>query len=645
MYKFTSILFLLISILAQAQPKNSITGNSRSVEGSNSIEYFQNNKMNLYDIKYLKLEITAQPSSRVITGICTYKVITKQPLDTFAIELKQSMFLDSVYVNNGKQNFTRNSDHIYIPFAPVVNAATELNITFYYKGTVSAGIYAGVDANTGLQYTATLSESYQAREWFPAKQLLNDKIDSTDIWITTDLFFKAGSNGLLKQVVDLPGNRRQYQWSCRYPMNYYMPCIAVGNYLEYRNYAKPAALRGDSILVLHYIVDNQAYFNSVKPDLDKTPAFIEKFSELYGLYPFFKEKYGHVHANIGGGMEHQTMSTMAGFNPNLVSHELAHQWFGDNVTCASWSDIWLNESFATYSSHLMREKLPALFTESAAANMINLHNSIMLEPGGSVYVPPGEAYNEGRIFNSRLSYNKGAAVVHNLRFEMQSDTLFFNTLKTYQQRFKDTFAATPDFKLVAEQVSRKNLTDFFNQWIYGEGYPTYSVTYYKQDGDTLVLNISQTTSMPAVTPLFKGLMEYKISSAQGDTIIKISQSANDQTFKIYYTKSPAGVEVDPNNWVINKVGSVIRGVDTITATQPKVKIFPNPVRSTLHIKLGREAYETIQILDANGRSVQVNSLSPGATVYTFPITLSTGIYFVRFISKKGNFIKKILVSR
>jgi aminopeptidase N len=454
--------------LTRAQQKNLGLANSRSVSGPNSIAYFQNNKMNFYDIKYLKLEITAQPQSRFVTGVCSYRVVTKQPLDTFAIEFKQSMSLDSVYVNNSKQIFTRNNDHVYIPLTPAVSAATEVQLTFYYKGNVGAGLYSGMDANTGLQYTATLSESYQAREWFPAKQLLNDKIDSTDIWITTGAAFQAGSNGLLRQVVDLPGNLKQYQWSCRYPMNYYMPCIAVGNYLEYRNFAKPAVLRGDSILVLHYIVNNQAYFNNVKPNLDKTPPFVEKFSELYGLYPFYKEKYGHVHANIGGGMEHQTMSTMAGFDPNLVSHELAHQWFGDNVTCASWSDIWLNESFATYSSHLMREKLPALFAESAVANMANLHNNIMTTAGGSVYVPTSETYNEGRIFDHRLSYNKGAAVVHNLRFEMQSDTLFFNTLKTYQQKFKDTFATTADFKLLAEQVSGKNLADFFNQWIYGE---------------------------------------------------------------------------------------------------------------------------------------------------------------------------------
>lgn len=645
MYKFTSVLFFLISVLAQAQPENSDTRNTRSVEGTNTTSYYQNNKMNFYDIKYLKLEITAQPQSSFITGICSYKVIAKQALDTFAIEFKQSMSLDSVYVNNAKQNFTRNNDHIYISFSPVVNAGTELNVSFYYKGAVSAGIFLGTDSNNGLQYTATVSESYQAREWFPAKQLLNDKIDSTDIWITTGAAFKAGSNGLLKQVVDLPGNLKQYRWSCRYPMNYYMPCFTVGNYLEYKNYAKPVALRGDSILVLHYIVNNTAYFNTVKPELDKTPAFIEKFSELYGLYPFYKEKYGHVQANIGGGMEHQTMSTMAVFDANIVSHELAHQWFGDNVTCATWNDIWLNEGFATYSSHLMREKLPALFSESAAVNMNTIHNNIMSLPAGSVYVPISETYNEGRIFDSRLTYNKGAAVLHNLRFQMQSDTFFFNTLKTYQQKFKDTFAATADFKQVAEQLSSKNLTDFFNQWVYGEGYPTYNVTYLKQDTDTLVLNISQTTSMPAVTPLFKGLMEYKILSAQGDTIIRVNQTANVQTFKIYYIKTPGGVEVDPNNWVINKVGTIVRGVDSITPAPAEVKIFPNPVRSSLHIKPGNNSFETLQIIDLQGRILRVYSLLPATTVYTFSLAVPSGIYFVKLIGRKGIFSKKFFVSR
>jgi hypothetical protein len=123
--------------------------------------------------------------------------------------------------------------------------------------------------------------------------------------------------------------------------------------------------------------------------------------------------------------------------------------------------------------------------------------------------------------------------------------------------------------------------------------------------------------MPSVTPLFKGLMEYKVSSANGDTIIRINQTTNNQSFKIAYSKSPSAVEVDPNNWVINKVGSIIKGADTITLRQPEVKIFPNPLRSTLNIKLRNISFETMQILDVSGRSIQINALASGATGYTF----------------------------
>lgn len=356
------VLLLFIHFKVAAQIKNEcfygcMQRKGFGVEGAN---FFQSDKMNYYDIKYLKLDITVQPKSKFIIANCSYTVLVTETSDTFAIEFKQTMSLDSVYINNFKTNFTRSNDHIYIPLNPVVAPGTSLNVIFFYKGDVAAGFYTGTDAN-GLDFTASLSESFQAREWFPAKQLLNDKIDSTDIWITTGAAYKAGSNGLLKAVIDLPGNMKQYQWSCRYPLNYYMPSIAVGNYMEYNNYAKPAAIAPDSILIQNLLVDNAAYFNTVKASIDKTPPYVEKMSELFGIYPFYKEKYGHSQADIGGGMEHATMTTLKNFNEDLVAHELGHQWFGDNVTCASWSDIWLNEGFATYSEVLMQEKLPELF--------------------------------------------------------------------------------------------------------------------------------------------------------------------------------------------------------------------------------------------------------------------------------------------
>lgn len=551
------LLALLICSEAFTQPvkATAVTTKSFDNQSTGSTAYYQSNLLNKYDINYLKLDLTVSPNTTFISGSCSYKMTATQPVDTFAIEFMDNMTLDSVFINNTSRSFTRSGDHIYIAFATPLAQGSSFTARFVYSGSVLQGLAYGVDTS-GLVFAATLSESFQARHWFPAKQLLNDKIDSVDTWLTTTSPNMAGSNGLLKAVVTLPGGMVQYRWSTHYPMSYYMPCFAVANYMEYRNYAKPAAMNGDSILIQHYIVNSPSFFNAYKSVLDKTPVYIEKFSELFGLYPFANEKYGHLHARIGGGMEHQTMSTMSSFNTTLVGHELCHQWFGDNVTCGSWQDIWLNEGFATFGENLLREYYPQFYTTTAAQEMLNYHNDVMSQTGGSVYIPASSAYNEGRIFSGRLTYNKGAAVIRNLRFEMQSDSLFFTTLKTYQNTYRGSFAVTNDFKAVAEQVCGRSFTDFFNQWIYGEGYPTYNVTYGKLGSDTLLLHIDQTTSMPSVTPLFKGVMEYKIVSPQGDTVVLVNHTANSEDFKIPYTKTPTDVVVDPNNWVINKTGVV-----------------------------------------------------------------------------------------
>lgn len=521
--------------------------------------YYQYPAMDKYDMKYLKLDINAEPGSRFMSGTATWKAIAKQAMDSFVIEFRSTMILDSVYINGTKRAFTRGSDHIFIPLSPVVSAGTTLNLVFYYNGTTSsAGVFAGTNSS-GLTYTATLSESYQAREWFPAKQILTDKIDSADIWVTTTAGNKVGSNGLLQAVVPVAGGKEQHRWHTRYPMNYYLPSISVGNYMEYLNYAKPAAMAPDSILVQHYLADNPTYFNSVKTFLDNTTQFIEAFSDLFGLYPFKDEKYGHAQAGIGGGMEHQTMSTMNGFSNSLVSHELGHQWFGDNVTCANWNDIWLNEGFARYCEYLAMEYRPSLYGSTAAAQMLSWHNDILMSVSGSVRVPDADVYNEGRIFSGRFSYNKGAAIIHTLRFLMQDDNLFFQTLKNYQNQFRDSTATAADFKQVAETTSGKNFTDFFNQWYTGEGYPTFNITYLMQGSDSIILIVNQVASAPAITPFFKGLYEMKITSAQGDTTVLIDQTVNDQIFKFPYHKTPNGIVVDPNNWVLNKVGTITFG--------------------------------------------------------------------------------------
>jgi len=440
-------------------------------------------------------------------------------------------------------------------------------------------------------------------------------------------------------------------------MNYYLPSISIGNYLDYTNYAKPAAMAPDSIPVLHYIVNNTSYFNSQKANLDKTPAFIEKYSELFGLYPFKDEKYGHAHASIGGGMEHQTMSTMNSFGLTLIAHELGHQWWGDNVTCATWNHIWLNEGFASYCEYLAIEKLPAIFAPTTASSfMQSVHTNVMSVANGSVHVPEASVFDENRIFSSRLSYKKGSAIIHNLRFEMQDDNLFFQALKNYQQQYKDSVATANDFKLVAETTSGKNFTDFFNQWYYGEGYPTFNIAYSKQGSDTLILAVNETVSASAVTPFFKGLYEFKVTSAQGDTTVKVNVTFNNQQFKFYYPKTPTGIVIDPNNWVVNANGTITNGLPGFDFGSPAPVSAGCNGPATMSITLGTTSslgYNNPITLSAAGMpsgttvSFSSNPVTPGSnSIVTLnnANTLAPGIYTITITGISGSITKTRLLT-
>lgn len=618
---------------------------NRGAAREQRVAYFQYPSMNKYDVKYVKLDLNVETASRNISGTALTTARVLQPLDSFIAELRDNMIVDSVFVNGVKKTFGRGSDHVFIPLSPVLPAGSTVNVLFYYRGLASAGgVFAGTVASNGLSYTATLSESYQGREWFPVKQFLPDKIDSADIWITTSATNLAGSNGLLQTVTDMPGGKKRFEWKTRYPINYYLLSFSVGNYMEYQNFAKPAAMAPDSILIQHYIVNNTTFFNSNKPNLDKTPAFVEKMSELYGLYPFKDEKYGHAHANIGGGMEHQTMSTMSSFGTSLIAHELGHQWFGDNVTCATWNHIWLNEGFASYSEYLMIEKLPALFTTTPAAYMQSVHNDVLMSNTGSVFVPDASIYDENRIFSNRFTYNKGNAIVHTLRFEIQNDNTFFQILKNFQQQFKDSVATADDFKQVAETTSGKNLTSFFNQWYYGQGYPTFNVDYSKQ-GDSIVLFVAQTVSAPAVTPFFKGLYEMTINTTQGDTTVVVNLAENGQIFKFRSNRTPTGVVVDPNNWVLNKVGSITTGTNDPVNVSTEVKAFPNPSPGTIYMQYPSGWFEYLTIYDVNGKLLRKEVINRSETTRTITTDFQTGMYFIQLNGKGKVATKKIVVNR
>jgi len=560
----------------------------------------QTSHLNNYDVKFYYLDIALERTSVDISGnVAIMAEVKSAVLDTFAFELIDILTVDSVLINGINCNFIRSNDEVFVKCNPALNQGEFLTARIFYHGTPpSGGFFTGITNDNsptwGNQITWTLSEPFNAKQWFPCKQVLTDKADSVYVFVTTSNDNKVGSNGLLYDIVALPNNKVRYEWKSYYPINYYLISVAVGEYIDYSFYAHPAGLN-DSILVQNYIYDNPATLNYFKTQIDLTDDFIELFSELYGLYPFWKEKYGHSMAPLGGGMEHQTMTTLGSFNFTLTSHELSHQWFGDNVTCATWSDIWINEGFASYSEYLALEHL----NPGNQFNwMADAHNLVMSEPDGSVYVPLAQANDENRIFSGRLSYKKGASIVHMLRVELQNDSLFFEILKNFQITYKDSVATGDDFKAVAENLSGKNLDYFFDQWYYGEGYPIYN-TVWLQFNDSLIISNTQTTST-TITPFFKMLIPFKIYTSQGDTVVFLEQNQSAEIFKVHFTFPIDSISLDPDHHVLKLVDNIVQGNANINNKAENFLIYPNPVCDVIQIQCPFDDHYKIQIYDVKG---------------------------------------------
>ncbi len=613
---------------------------------------------NQYDLKFYHLNINVERNSLFISGNVksTAKVMTTS-LDSFAFVLHQNHTIDSVYVNGAKRAFIRRDSLVLATAGTPILQNQLFDAIVYYKGTCPSGgaaaIGNGYNIDTspswGNEVSWSLSESFVAYEWFPCKQDLKDKIDSSWVFATTDSVNMVGSNGLLKNVV-VVGNKKRYEWKSKHPIDYYLISVATAKYKQYNLYAKPQYLAPDSIFIQNFIYDNainNTGWNTQKTALNKIKQTIEIQSKLFGMYPFYDEKYGHCMAPLGGGMEHQTMTTLGFFEFELDAHELGHQWWGDNVTCKAWKDIFINEGFATYSEYLTNQYLPTLATQSAASKMNDIHSNVMSQPGGSCYFTNADTMNSAVIFSSRLTYDKGAAVIHMLRYTINNDSTFFNALRSFQTTYKASTASVIDLKVFMENYTGLNLTQFFNQWYYGEGYPTFNVKW-NQVGSTFFIQSAQTQSMPSSIPLFITDMDYRISrTGKADTIVRLNHAQATENYTLALTGTVTSVFLDPNNWVLNKVVGPVKdpslGVNGLNELSSESSLFigPNPTSDVLNVYLYTNQKAVVEVLDISGKIVLSQNINNHAE---FDISkFANGIYTVNIKNDNNELLKSTKV--
>ncbi len=603
-----------------------------------------------YNITYHKLEFTVDPTVRAISGKVTTNYNALSNMNAITFDLTSDLVVSSVKVNNVTSTFLQNtSEELVITLPSTQLAGTSATVEI---------IYSGVPANSGFDSFVvdvhgtnspilwTLSEPYGARDWWPCKQDLNDKVDNgIDVYITAPSQYTSVSNGLQQSRV-INGANATTHYHHSYPIPAYLIAIAVSNYQIYNQQGGVGTVASPFFPIVNYIYPETSA--TMTPTLGVTPTIINFYETIIGPYPFRNEKYGHAEMGWGGGMEHTTVSFMTGsggtMSRSLIAHEMAHQWFGDKVTCGSWKDIWLNEGITEYMSGCVVENL------DGAASFVNWKNSkitsITSSPTGNLYLYDAQLTDVNRIFSNRLTYNKGSMVTNMLRYIM-GDANFFQALRNYlnDPTLAYAYAVTPQFQTHLEAVHGASLQEFFDDWVYKEGYPIYTINAYNSGTNqaTVVINQTQSITNNAQTgyvSFYEMPVPVRLVLSNGSNFdVKLNNTFSGQSFNIIL---PAGTTItnvifDPNKNIISRNSTATLGTNSFNL-ESSISIFPNPVSDVLTIEMPSSTIlQKVSLYNTLGQK-SLESINSKINLSS----LSKGIYIIMLETNEGTFHKKLI---
>lgn len=584
-----------------------------------------------FRVGYYGLNLDIDPDEERISGHADLLLHFPQGKARITLELNRSLHISGITdaATGAELPFTRSAGPVdflvEIELATLPDTETQRLIRIAYEGRPgSTGFGSFVFTRRGgAPHFWSLSQPFGARDWFPNLNTPAVKADSSDVIARIPDGLTLASNGLLVRETPLPNGQTEWHWRSRYPIAHYLISVAAAPYVSFTDYFR------------HSPQDSLPVVNFVYPDAD-TPLLREQarltlpmlalFTELFGPYPFLSEKYGHAMFGRRGGMEHQTMSSMHNFSRALVAHELAHQWFGNAVSCARWEDIWLNESFATYAEGLVIEAFdgPAAFREWRRG----VTGQITAEPAGRVFVPSERIdpsapdASVARIFRYRTSYLKGAMVLHQLRILLGDDS-FFGLLRSWVQGdFLHGSATTEDFIAHAESFSGELLRGFFDTWIYGLAHAELELRYAvrpvsEHSGQGYLLRLQAATRASAEGPADWSVpLQLRIPEAGGarDTTLSLPLPSPGEPLEAEFRLPfpPAVPEPDPESHLLLGRADVFPGsfADIGRELPGGLRLlppYPNPfnARVLIPFTLSEPAEIRAEIYDLNGRRVTV----------------------------------------
>ena len=504
-----------------------------------------------YDATYYRLDLAIDENTETVGGEVI--MMGRSLVDNLAIvevDLYDNMQVDSVKATGQTLGFTHSNDVLAATLPTPANMDELFLIRIFYSGTptsVGWGSF-GFDSHSGHPIIWSLSEPDAARTWWPCNDDPSDKADSVDIYLTVSDDLVASSEGSLESVVDNGNGTKTFYWKEHYPITTYLVSVAISNYQVITDWY--VSTSGDSMQVIHHVYPES--YNEALEDFNVTVPMIEFFAETFGEYPFLEEKYGHSEFPWGGAMEHQTntsygtwLSTGNHWYDMVVAHELAHQWWGDMITCETWEDIWLNEGFASYAEALWAEHLGGFDGYRDYMMDFDSHSS-----SGNF---SGPVYDPDQLFNDTV-YSKGAWVLHMLRHVL-GDGTFFQAFWDYghDPGLVYNTATTAEFQGVMETSSGVDLDWFFQEWVYGENRPDYEYWWGSEPSGgeyRLTVNVDQVQSN---APVFRMPIDFQAVIASGETTFTVVDSLDSQEFIFMLPEEPQQVYLDRYNWILKHV--------------------------------------------------------------------------------------------
>ena len=591
------------------------------------------------DITYYKIDFEIDFNNEQILGsVIANGFVGLDHPDYIEFDFSDEMIVDSVWLNNESTSFDHIDDKIKVPAPASIPGGYNFNCQIFYHGsppTSGFGSY-NFDMHNNIDHVWTLSEPYGARDWWPCKDDPSDKADSVDIIVTVPSEQIVVSNGLLINEQDLPNGKKTYHWSERYPICTYLVSISTYPYTFWTD--TYVGLNGDTLPLEYYVYPD--HYELVYDNYLLTNDMMEVFANKFGEYPFMGEKYGHVEFGRGGGMEHQTISSMGGHSEWLIAHELGHQWWGDLVTCSSFHHIWLNEGFARFSEAIWDEA-----SRGFEAYKSYWQNHSYFGPG-TIYVE--EPQTAAQIFNGNLTYNKAGWVVHMLRGVM-GDSLFFESLKSYG--YNDSLAysdvTTEDFKNVCEDISGLDLSNFFEQWIYNEYYPQYGLLWDINEVGELIITIHQLQNWQ----YFEMPIDIKVVLTNESLFFRVNNQFQTEEYNLGFINSiPLSVQLDPDGWILKEIQYLNN--DNIVPELSNILIYPaypNPFNPEVTFKYFLptrfgEIQSEIHIYDLQGKLIDkigTGKSKPGINNVSWKANAPSGTYFIQMNANNNIYSQKV----